>query len=103
MLTTSERIHLKERVIDKLGGQLRRNIDLTLDEYGFKEADFQTNSSDYVLARIGRAPDEKLEALDRHLFPERYSDEEPPMATLLGGEDNTPFSQQEQAVIADLA
>jgi hypothetical protein len=102
MLTTSERIHLKKRVIDVLAGEMKRDVDLTLDEYGFQQSEYIDERRDYVLARINAAPDDHLVALDRHLFPNRYPDEEPAMATLLEGQDNTPFSQDEQVRIAEV-
>jgi hypothetical protein len=102
MLTTSERIHLKKRVIEKLAGEKRLEIDLTLDEYGFQPSESMDSDRAYVLARITDAPDDRLEGLDRHLFPERYVDATQPLTDLYEDENNAPFATAEQQRITEV-
>ena len=102
MLTTSERIHLKKRVIEKLAGEKRLEVDLTLDEYGFESSESMDSDRAYVLARLARAPDDQLEGLDRHLFPERYAEATQPLADLYEDESNAPFNAAEQQRVAEV-
>ena len=102
MLTTSERIHLKKRVIEKLAGEKRLEVDLTLDEYGFESSESMESDRAYVLARIAHAPDDQLEGLDRHLFPERYADATQPLGDLYDDENNAPFTPAEQQRVAEV-
>jgi hypothetical protein len=102
MLTTSERIHLKKRVIEKLAGEKRLEVDLTLDEYGFESSESMESDRAYVLARIAHAPDDQLEGLDRHLFPERYTDATLSLGDLYDDENNAPFTPAEQQRVAEV-
>jgi hypothetical protein len=102
MLTTSERIHLKKRVTEKLAGEKRLDANLMLDEYGFESSEDMDSDRAYVLARIAHAADDQLEGLDRHLFPERYIDATQPLADLYEDENNAPFAPAEQQRIAEV-
>ena len=102
MLTTSERIHLKKRVIEKLGAEKKLEVDLTLDEYGFESSESMDSDRAYVLARIANAPDDQLEGLDRHLFPERYADAAQPLGDLYEDENNASFTASEQQRVAEV-
>jgi hypothetical protein len=69
-LSPGERIDLKKRIIETLANQEWRDIDLTLEEFGFPTLDtWSGHKTEYVLAMIKDEPETRLLQLDSYLHP----------------------------------
>jgi hypothetical protein len=107
--TPGERINQKKRIIAALLNETWGDTELIFDEFEVPDlSSYNANDLEgYVRKRLGKADATMLAQMDYYLRQKPASDEipnqePPPMSSLLEGQENTLFSEDEQDRIARL-